>query len=262
MAKVAIYDSGVGGLSIYRKIFAACKSADLVFVSDNEAYPYGIKAESELLLRVSKVGKAILEQCNPDVLVLACNTASTVCLPSLREQLSIPVVGVVPAIKPASKISRSKTIGLIATPATITRPYTSQLIQDFASQCTVIKLGSKALVDMAESKIAGERVELDKLESILRPFTDNAQLDVLVLACTHFPLLEDEINHIFECADRQVALIDSGGAIASRVSALLGPDEGIRAASYSALFTKPLETEQLSNHLKSMNIDRISTLSV
>ncbi|GAA6137310.1 glutamate racemase [Arenicella sp. 4NH20-0111] len=262
MSKVAVYDSGVGGLTVFSKIRAASPNAELIFISDNEAYPYGTKSEQALLERVSEVGSAILRQCQPDVLVLACNTASTVCLPHLRRQLDIPIVGVVPAIKPAAKETQSKVVGLLATPATVNRSYTDQLIKDFASDCAITKLGSKALVDMAERKLAGVSVDLDLLSSILMPLIEITELDTLILACTHFPLLADEIGAVFTQYNRSVRLIDSGDAVARRVKHLLSSSVNTDNIDHTALFTRHPELPSLMHHLKSLGITRIDHLQL
>ena len=281
--KVAIYDSGVGGLSVYSEIIASYPDANCVFVSDNAAYPYGTKSNDELLSRVMVVAHAICERYAPDVLVLACNTASTVCLPHLRDQLSIPIVGVVPAIKPAAQLSRSKVIGLLATPATVEREYTHSLINEFAAHCSVIKVGSKALVDMAEAKLAGLEVDIKGLESVLRPFIEADELDTLVLACTHFPLLKSEIKHVFDVRKRDVCLVDSGQAIAKRVEFLASdslesnaPSAGktaervnqsrCRASSErvlnQAVFTAPQSSEALLTNLAQLGFSQPQLLEL
>ncbi len=242
MTKVAIYDSGVGGLSIFQEIVATNQSLRSIFVSDNQAYPYGTKPEAELLRRVLNVSDAICDQYQPDVLVLACNTASTVCLPKLRQRLSLPVVGVVPAIKPAASVSQTKNIGLLATPATVHRAYTDELIADFASHCTVTKVGSKELVDMAEAKLAGQAPDMALLKNILQPFIDQPGLDTLVLACTHFPLLKQEIAAVLSQSGVNATLIDSGSAIASRVLALVS-----EAGKQTQLVQQNQQTEYTSN---------------
>ena len=155
MSRIVIFDSGVGGLSIYQEVVKKCPNHDYVFVSDNLAFPYGTKPEAELIERVVSVVKVVEEQYKPDLLVVACNTASTIALPSLRSRFNFPIVGVVPAIKPAAKLTKSKVIGLLATPGTIARSYTQSLIDDFAQDCTVVKVGSSKLVGMAEQKICG-----------------------------------------------------------------------------------------------------------
>ena len=226
MTRIVVYDSGVGGLTIYQQLRQRLEpnaaQHSLVFVSDNAAYPYGTKADAELISRVSSTAQAIVDSYHPDILVVACNTASTLALQTLRDQLECEVVGVVPAIKPAAQMSQTKVIGLLATPATIERDYTRQLINDFAQQCQLINVGSSDLVEMAEAKLAGHSIDHSRLSDILQPFIDSANLDVLVLACTHFPLLAEEIGDVFYSNKRSVSLVDSGDAIARRVLSLAG----------------------------------------
>ena len=198
MSRIVIFDSGVGGLSIYQEVVKKCPNHYYIFVSDNLAFPYGIKPEVELIERVLSVVKAVEVQYKPDLLIVACNTASTVALPSLRSQFNFPIVGVVPAIKPAAKLSKSKVIGLLATPGTITRSYTQSLIDDFAQDCTVVKVGSSKLVEMAEQKMCGNTPPINEIEQELIPFFNYKNLDCLVLACTHFPLLNKEISLVFK----------------------------------------------------------------
>jgi len=270
MIKVAVYDSGVGGLSIFQELRSACPDFELIFVSDNIAYPYGTKTEQELLQRVLAVSERIVSDFAPHALVLACNTASTVCLPSLRQRFDIPVVGVVPAIKPAALTTISKVIGVLATPATVQRPYTQDLIDQFASDCNVITMGSTELVDLAEAKLRGEPMPQTQLDTVLAPFLAEPTLDVLVLACTHFPIIKDEIGRTFQSHGKHVCLIDSGAAVARRVVELY--NRGIfasqhaealsRLPSYSAVFTKTLKSARLIENLKSLGIDRIKLINV
>ena len=161
--RVAVYDSGVGGLSILQALMQSLPDLEYLFVSDNAAYPYGTKAEDEVLARANVVVRELIDRYSPEALVIACNTASTVCLPSLRSRFDIPIIGVVPAIKPAAQESSSKTIGLLATPATIKRAYTQGLIDEFAENCEVIRVGSSRLVDIAEMKLRGQDVSNDEL---------------------------------------------------------------------------------------------------
>ncbi len=215
-----MFDSGVGGLSVFKQIHRLLPQLDYVYLFDNQAYPYGELEQSVLISRVNQLVSALVEEHQVDIVVIACNTASTIVLPSLRENLSIPVVGVVPAIKPASLIAR-KGVGLIATPATVTRQYTHQLIHDYAQGKTVELLGSTRLVDIAEEKLRGKKVSIAELANILEPLRDS--VDVAVLGCTHFPLIQEEIH---QALDRKVFLVDSGEAIAHRVEALLGCTRG------------------------------------
>ncbi len=280
MAGVVIFDSGVGGLSIYQEI-KKLLSADqthqqasrrdreaqpLIFFSDNAAYPYGLKSDQQLLDRVAKVADAINDEFQPELLVVACNTASTVALPLLRGRLACEVVGVVPAIKPAAHLSKNKVIGLLATPATIRRSYTESLIEEFAADCKVIKVGSSELVDLAELKMAGQAVELPLLEHILEPLLQNLDLDTLVLACTHFPLVADEINQVLAKYSRKIKLVDSGAAIARRVESLLGRSNlpvGDEPIEDIACFSQAISSDSdLSSAMQSFGITQIRTIQI
>jgi glutamate racemase len=140
------------------------------------------------------------------------------------------VVGTVPAIKPAASMSRNRTIGLLGTPGTVRRAYTDRLINQFAADCRVLRHGSAELVALAEAKLRRGRVSLSDVRAAVAPlWADPAagDMDVVVLACTHFPLLAEELQAIFPPG---VALVDSGEAIARRVAELLGDDDAPREA--------------------------------
>ncbi|MEF1289779.1 glutamate racemase [Vibrio sp. M260118] len=214
-AKILIFDSGVGGLSVYKEIQAKLPQLDYLYIFDNAAYPYGELQHETLIARVDALVCSLVEKHQIDLVVIACNTASTIVLPTLRAKLSIPVVGVVPAIKPASNLA-NKAVGLVATPATITRPYTHDLIRDFSQSKPVELLGSTRLVDMAEEKLRGKAIDQAELKKIFAPI-DN-KVDVAVLGCTHFPLIKTEIQ---QALSNHVLLVDSGEAIARRVADLL-----------------------------------------
>lgn len=214
-------DSGLGGLTIAAEIRKALPAARLAYLCDNAFFPYGTRPDAALLAHFLDAMERAIRRVQPDVIVTACNTISTICLPQLRAATSIPVVGVVPAIKPAAQMSRRRIIGLLATPATIDRPYTDDLIQRHAAGCTVLKIGSAALVEMAEAKLLGRAVNQDRLRAILAPFFDRpaeTQPDIVVLACTHFPLLRAELA---AAGPAGVSWIDSGAAVARRVAEIL-----------------------------------------
>lgn len=217
--KVLVFDSGVGGLSVYQQLEKKYPQLDYLYLFDNEAYPYGELPEQILIERVVLLVSEMVQQQQVDIVVIACNTASTIVLPHLRQALNVPVVGVVPAIKPAAQLSK-QAIGLIATPATVKRPYTHQLISQFSPSTDVKLLGSTRLVTMAEEKLRGQQVDLKELQDILQPLI--GQIDVAVLGCTHFPLLKQEIAQVFGGG---VSLVDSGLAIANRVGTLLKVDQ-------------------------------------
>jgi len=218
---VLVFDSGVGGLTILEALRARLPSENFVYACDNAAFPYGPKPADELTDRVHAVLDALLARYAPKLVVVACNTASTVALPRLRSHYTLPIVGVVPAIKPAAQLSRNRVIGLLATPGTVQRPYTEQLIRDFAADCTVIRVGSSALVEQAEHKLRGEVVDKKLLRELLQPFVDGGA-DTIVLGCTHFPLLRDELQ---AAIGAQMQWVDSGDAIARRVEQLLNDQQ-------------------------------------
>lgn len=220
-ARVLVFDSGVGGLSVAREIQQRLPWLPLVYASDNGFFPYGTKGETELVARVSVVIQALLNTYPVDILVIACNTASTLALPHLRSQWSLPIVGVVPAIKPAAQQTQTGVIGLLATPATVARPYTHELIREYATGCDVISVGSSELVHIAEQKLRGECINKDAIARIIQPLLQHeksSQMDKLVLACTHFPLLKTELAMQLPT---RIGMIDSGEAIARRVEYLL-----------------------------------------
>src|ERR1700733_8482209 len=149
------FDSGVGGLSGLLEIAYLLPQLRLTYAADNAAFPYGTKTEAELVARVSAVIGALVDSTAPDIVVIACNTASTTALAAVRQFLTVPVVGVVPAIKPAAAASESRVIGLLGTKATVATAYTAALIKQFADGCTVLTHGSPELVEAAERKLQG-----------------------------------------------------------------------------------------------------------
>jgi len=234
---VVIYDSGVGGLS-----------------------------EPELKQRVTQVVEQIAARYGPSILVVACNTASTVLLPSLRKKFEFDIVGVVPAIKPAAAISKTRSIGLLATQATVTRSYTNTLIDTFASDCQVIRVGSHELVEMAERKLRGQTLDLEVLGAILAPFLQTPELDVVVLACTHFPLLREEIASCFAAENRLITLVDSSVGIANRVRQLSDELVDIKHQENRphdrASFTGKLDDPKLLEHLIRLGFSDTQILAV
>ncbi|WP_280547606.1 MULTISPECIES: glutamate racemase [unclassified Halomonas] len=212
---ILVFDSGVGGLSVVQALRQRLPEAALAYACDNAMLPYGQREDAWLVQRIRAVCEAAVAASGCSALVVACNTASTLALDVLRECLAIPVVGTVPAIKPAAQLSRTRHIGLLATRATVSRPYTLQLIQDFAADCRVTRVAADALVIEAERLVAGELPDRTILCQALAPLWEDPDLDTVVLGCTHFPLLAPWLA---EAAPRQVTWIDSGEAIARRVA--------------------------------------------
>ena len=218
-APLLFFDSGVGGLSVLAPTRALLPTAPIVYVADNAGYPYGSKTDAELAERLPALFTELVEQYRPRLAVIACNTASTIALDHVRAALDIPVVGTVPAIKPAAELSRSRVIGVLGTAATVRQPYVDDLAARFAADCTVIRHGSPALVAIAEAKLAGEVIAAGAVEEAIRPMIDQPrghEIDTMVLACTHFPLLSDELG----VAMPGVTFVDGGPGIARRIAFL------------------------------------------
>lgn len=220
MAHALIFDSGIGGLSVAGHIRGLLPDMTLTYVADDEFRPYGNKSEAQLRARLPGLLAQLEIMCAPDVIVIACNTASTTALPAIRAAVKAPVVGVVPAIKPAAAGSGTKAIAVLGTPGTVKREYVQTLIDEFAGDCEVILQGSTALVDLAERKVSGESIKPADIDAELAPIFNapaGPNVDSIVLACTHFPLLVPELS---AAAGREIKWVDSGAAIARRVAAL------------------------------------------
>lgn len=218
---VLIFDSGVGGLSVVESLRQHSPDAAMCYACDNAWLPYGLREDGALTDRIVAVCRSAVETCQPSVLVVACNTASTLALANLREQLVIPVIGTVPAIKPAAAISQTRHIGLLATKATVGRPYTQRLIDSFASDCVITRVAADPLVVEAEAYLAGITPNAERMQAALAPLWQAASsssthppLDTVVLGCTHFPLLKP---WLVQLAPVPLHWIDSGDAIARRV---------------------------------------------
>jgi glutamate racemase len=220
---ILLLDSGLGGLTVFREIAAARADARFVYVADDAGFPYGRIAEPDLVARVLAVMAELIQRHAPDLVVIACNTASTLVLPHLRARFSVPFVGTVPAIKPACAASKSKLISVLGTEATVKREYTRKLIADFAGACAVTLVGSARLALLAEAELHGNPApELAIAGEIAPCFVEDGgrRTDTVVLACTHYPLLLDRLR---AASPWPVAFLDPAAAIARRVVDLVGP---------------------------------------
>jgi glutamate racemase len=213
-----IFDSGVGGLSVLGAIRDLLPTAPIVYAADSAGYPYGIRRPEEIEARVPALLGRLAERFDPELIVIACNTASTIALDSVRAALDLPIVGTVPAIKPAAALSKSRVIGVLGTEATVRQPYVDRLSAEFAADCTVLRLGSAGLVDIAEAKLRGEAPDPGALRSILAALfalPGGGGIDTIVLACTHFPLLEAELE---QASPQPVRFVDGKEGIARRTA--------------------------------------------
>ncbi|MDG2917730.1 glutamate racemase [Bisgaard Taxon 10/6] len=215
---ILFFDSGVGGFSVYSEVKSLLPDYHYLYCFDNAFFPYSERSEETLIERVLKICTTIDMRYPLDLIVIACNTASTVVLPSLRQTFSIPIVGTVPAVKPAATVSQTKHIGLLATKGTVKREYVDILIAQYASNCRVERLGSTVLPEIAEQKIKGNSVDLLLLKKELQAWEGLHDLDTVILGCTHFPLIKEEIQM---CLPQVKNFLDPGCAIAKRVKSLL-----------------------------------------
>jgi len=220
-ATILVFDSGLGGLTVFREIAAARPNARFVYVADDAGFPYGNQPEDALVARILDViGKAIADHA-PDLVVVACNTASTLALSELRARFAVPFVGTVPAIKPACAQSVSKRIAVLGTLATVGREYTRALIREFAAGCDVVLVGSPRLASFAEAELAGAPVADAAIRSEIAGCfveAEGRRTDTVVLACTHYPLLIERFRAV---APWPVEWLDPAPAIARRVADLL-----------------------------------------
>ncbi|MBB4260743.1 MULTISPECIES: glutamate racemase [unclassified Bradyrhizobium] len=236
---ILVFDSGLGGLTVLREVVAARPDAHFAYVADDAFFPYGHHSEDEIIARVVPLMGELIGTHDPDIVVIACNTASTLVLSHLRATYSVPFVGTVPAIKPACAQSRTRRVSVLGTKGTVKREYTKALIRDFAQGCEVTLVGSPELASLAEAELSGASVSDGDILAELAPCfvgeDATSRTDTVVLACTHYPLLLDRLKRL---APWPVDWIDPAPAIARRVSDLLGPRiGGIAQAGAEMIFT-------------------------
>jgi glutamate racemase len=258
---ILIFDSGLGGLSVFAEVVKARPDARFIYAADDAAFPYGALGEAALVARVVALMERLLEAYAPDLVVIACSTASTLVLPPLRARFPVPFVGTVPAIKPAAAASTSRAISVLATPGTVARDYTQDLIRQFANGCRVTLVGSRHLASLAEAEMTGTLAPDGELASEIAPCfvdADGRRTDVIVLGCTHYPLL---LGRFEALAPWPVQWIDPAPAIARRVVQLIGdpPSREPPRGEPIALFTGGTSlTPALKTALKARGLPRIA----
>jgi glutamate racemase len=238
---ILVFDSGLGGLTVLREVVAARPDAQYVYVADDAFFPYGHHGEDEIIGRVVPLIGQLIERHAPDLIVIACNTASTLVMSHLRDAYRVPFVGTVPAIKPACARSKTRRVSVLGTSGTVRREYTKALIRDFAAGCEVTLIGSPELASLAEAALRGENIGDGAIATELTPCfvghgeDPTARTDTIVLACTHYPLL---LERLMRLAPWPVDWIDPAPAIARRVRDLLGaPDGEADEAGAAMVFT-------------------------
>lgn len=248
---VLVFDSGIGGLTVLRELRVLAPGRRFVYVADDAGFPYGAWEEATLAERILELFEGLLAEHDPVVSVIACNTASTIVLSKLREAFpGRHFVGTVPAIKPAAERTRSGVVAVLATPGTVKRQYTRELIRDWAQKCHVRLVGSDKLAPLAETYMREGFVDEEAVRAEIEPCfveIDGRRTDIVVLACTHYPFL---VNRMRKTAPWPVDWIDPAEAIARRALSLLAPDDhaAVRIGSDRAIFTSgepPFETARL-----------------
>lgn len=259
---ILVFDSGIGGLSIANKILEQLPNIELDYAFDNGAFPYGDKQKDWLLARILEFMQKAMTLSKPDLLVIACNTASTLALENLRKEFSIPIVGVVPAIKPSVEISKTKQIIMLATPNTIKSSYTKKLLEDFAfsKNAKVHLIGDKDLVNQAERIMRNQALDKSVIARVAKEIQTHQDADTIVLACTHYPFLKE----IFiEALDKKIYnWIDSSQAIVKRTADLLDLD--LITKTNTNIQTKTnlkAETANNLNNLDSLNSQKLNKKS-
>jgi glutamate racemase len=239
---ILVFDSGLGGLTVFREIVKARPDASYMYVADDAFFPYARRSEAELVARVVPLMRELILNYRPDLAVIACNTASTLVLPHLRERFAVPFVGTVPAVKPACMTSRSRLVSVLGTEATVQREYTRALIRDFGQGCDVTLVGAARLAGLAEAALRDDAIDDDAIAQEIAPcfVTSNGRrTDTIVLACTHYPLLMDRLVLL---APWPVDWVDPAPAIARRVIDLTGPlAANAERGTARAVFTSGLE---------------------
>ncbi|KPH59356.1 glutamate racemase [Novosphingobium aerophilum] len=240
-APILLFDSGVGGLTVLGELRKILPQAPVIYAADMAGLPYGTKTEAQITARVAGLLGRMTERFAPRLVCIACNTASTIALGMVREVLEVPIVGTVPAIKPAAAMTRTGVIGLLGTKATVRQAYVDRLEEEFAADKQLLRYGGPGLVEAAEAKLRGEPVDrtaILRAAEALRAMPGGADIDTLVLACTHFPLLEEELAEAF---GPQVRFVHGAEGIARQIERLTQGQEYARQEPDRALFTGPGE---------------------
>jgi glutamate racemase len=256
-----VFDSGVGGLSVLDAIARQLPRAPIVYVADSGGFPYGTKTEAEIAARVPALLGRLVERYQPRLVVIACNTASTIALAAVRSALDLPIVGTVPAIKPAAARSATRAIGVLGTEATVRQPYVDNLTREFASDCIVVRHGSARLVELAEAALRGDRGDLAEYRAVMAGLLDQpggGRIDTVVLACTHFPLVASALA---AAAPRAIAFVDGAEGIARRVAHLTeGQDWPAERAEGIAVFTSDMDVAPLRPALAARGLTKVERL--
>ena len=259
-APILLFDSGVGGLTVLAEMWKLLPQAPVIYAADIAGLPYGAKTEAEVAARVCGLLGRMSERWQPRLICIACNTASTIALSMVRDVLEVPIVGTVPAIKPAAARTRTGVIGVLGTQATVRQSYVDRLEAQFADGKTLIRHGANGLVALAEAKLRGESISSDAVRQELQGLLahdDADKIDTLVLACTHFPLLRDELRTVL---GEDVDFVDGAAGIARRIAYLTDAQQFERSHPDRAVTTGDLaDFRRLGGALATYGLERLET---
>lgn len=216
---IAFFDSGIGGLPYLQRAAEALPGETFVYLADTRSFPYGEKSPAEVRRAVTEAVGRLVRRESPKVVVIACNTASVIALAELRDAFDVPFVGVVPAIKPAAAASRSRKIGVFATSRTVADAYTDQLINEFASDCSVTRIAGTEIVTFVEERLM-DSTDRERM-ALLQPFAcqfREAGVDSVVLGCTHFLHVADEFS---KSVGSGIAVLDSRDGVTRQLVRVL-----------------------------------------
>lgn len=237
---ILVIDSGIGGLGVLSHVQKRLPNVDYSYVADEAFFPYGQLDKPTLENRAAQIVTVIDRFNKLDCVVVACNTATTVVLEHLRAHFNVPIIGIVPAIKVAAKRTKTKAIGILATEATAKGEYIETLVKQFAGDCVVKLHGSKNLAHLAEQKLNGNKISITEVAREIQPlfsamrFKEQKHIDQVVLGCTHYPFLLDELK---QAAPYVVSWIDPAEAVANQVVKMFKPHETANIVSRSTYYT-------------------------
>lgn len=254
---ILVFDSGVGGLSVLREARMLIPDQPFVYVGDDAGFPYGEWDEEALTERITGLFDTLIERFNPHLAIIACNTASTMIMPALRQRFSIPFVGIVPAIKPASERTASGMISVLATPGTVKRRYTLELIERYASHVRVKLVGATKLARLAEEHLQGEVIDSEILRQEISPCfveEDGKRTDIITLGCTHYPFL---VNEMRKLAPWPVDWLDPAEAVARQALRELQRVQGHTVSGYGGVKSMHHDVAIMTSVSPSISTERL-----
>ena len=223
---IAFFDSGIGGIPYLIHLRNIRPDFNYFYLADCANFPYGVKSGETIKKIVLPAIGRLIEKIAPDIIVIACNTATVVALPYLREKFNVPFIGVVPAVKPAASMSQNKRIGLFATNKTVADSYTDNLISQFAGNCVVYKYADPNIVSFIENKIfESNSKEISEFLIPAAKFFIEKDVDHVVLGCTHFLFIGDILEKLFP---KKIKTIDSREGVSRQILHILGEDSAVK----------------------------------